>query len=370
MAGIYFHIPFCRKACTYCDFHFSTGTATRAEMPEALITELLQRRTYLPAETEISTIYFGGGTPSVFTPEELNKLISACKEHFNVHPTAEITLEANPEDLSLEYLTALKAIGINRLSIGTQSFLEKDLLFSNRAHSPQQAVDSVLFAREAGFENISLDLIFGFPDQTLESWLENVDRMIALNPEHISCYSLTVEEKTALHHQIKKGSTVLPPDERLTEFFLKGSERLEAAGYSHYEISNFAKEGFRSKHNGNYWKSKSYLGIGPSAHSYNGVSRRWNVANNPKYVAGVQKGDGYFEEEQLSEIDIFNEQLMTRLRTSEGLQWDDVPIRFREELHRTQKNQPEDWFLVDDSALRMSKSGWLLLDHFLVEAMV
>ena len=318
MAGIYIHIPFCRKACHYCDFHFSTLLKGKNEMVQAILREMVLQRHFLNGQT-VETLYFGGGTPSVLELDELSSLLQGLQDYFPAQYPQEITLEANPDDVQHASASGWRALGINRLSIGIQSFFEEDLRFMNRSHSAEQAQRAIHVAREAGFENLSGDLIYGFPLLSDEKWRQNIDRMLALDLPHLSCYSLTVEEGTALAWQVKKGRVGAPEPGQAAEQFLYLRERLEAEGYEHYEISNFARPGWRAKHNSRYWDGTPYLGLGPSAHSFNGVGRQWNVAHNPRYISLVSAGQGWFEQEVLSRRDQVNELLLTGLRCREGV---------------------------------------------------
>ncbi|WP_338237544.1 radical SAM family heme chaperone HemW [Persicobacter diffluens] len=317
MAGIYIHIPFCKQACYYCDFHFSTSGKLREEMVASIILELSLRREYLETET-VETIYFGGGTPSLLSPEELSQIIEAIYKNFTLIPQPEITLEANPDDLSFTYLKGLHQIGINRLSIGIQSFFEKDLKLLHRAHDREQAFNAVENARKAGFNNLNLDLIYAMPQSSNEEWEENLALMMKLRPAHLSAYALTIEEKTVFGNWYRKGK-IRPVDED------KAADQLEILikttanhGYEHYEVSNFCLPGLESKHNSSYWLQKKYLGIGPGAHSYNHQERHFNIANNAKYVKAIKEGQLPLDGEVLSREDLINEYIMTRLRTKWG----------------------------------------------------
>ena len=322
MAGIYIHIPFCNQACHYCDFHFSTSVKSKSQLLEALVQEIQLRQKDWQDEP-IETIYFGGGTPSVLTVEELHFLLDAVYANFQVIAVPEITLEANPDDLSPEYLLALSKTKINRLSIGIQSFFDADLQLMNRAHNAEQAKQSLSFATQY-FDNITLDLIYGMPNMTNDQWLQNIETALSYGIPHISCYALTVEPKTALHSYIQKGQ--MPPlDEALAaEHFKLLVELLEANGFVHYEFSNFGKPNYFSQNNSSYWLGKKYLGIGPSAHSFDGQSRSWNVSNNAKYIKAIQSQELHSETEILSLTDRYNEYIMTGLRTIWGVSLDKV----------------------------------------------
>lgn len=317
MAGIYIHIPFCKQACHYCDFHFSTSLKKKEEMLTALQMELTLRQKELNNEV-IETIYFGGGTPSILTVDEINALIAKVYELFTVIENPEITLEANPDDLDLMTLQRLAQSKVNRLSIGVQSFGEEDLKMMNRAHNAKEAI---LCLQEAVkyFDNISIDLIYGIPNLSNERWLENVQRVLDLGIPHISCYALTVEERTALNKLIQKGVVPSPKEEVAHAHFMLLIEKLKQMGYDHYELSNFAKPGYYSKNNSAYWLGKKYLGIGPSAHSFDGKYRSWNISNNPLYIKSIESGKLPSEIEELSTSDRYNEYIMTGLRTIWGV---------------------------------------------------
>lgn len=318
MAGVYIHIPFCKKACHYCDFHFSTTLKNKGLLVDAICRELDLRQSYLP-DKKLSTIYLGGGTPSLLSFAELHKIIGNVKEYFEVAPEAEITLEANPDDLTPVKINELTAAGINRLSIGIQSFFDEDLERMNRSHTAEQAIQAVENAQAGGIHNISIDLIYGLPNLTIEKWNSNLKQAFMLNISHLSAYCLTIEEKTAFNHFLKKGKIMLPEEpETIAQFELLMREA-ERHNYIHYEISNFCKEGRESQHNSSYWKDKYYLGVGPSAHSYNGVSRQFNIANNAAYLKGINDGNPNVEMEVLTDENRFNEYIMTRLRTIWGV---------------------------------------------------
>jgi len=319
LAGIYIHIPFCSKACVYCDFHFSTSLKRKAEVIKAIASEIELQRHYLPGK-EIQSIYFGGGTPSLLEENEIEYIIDNIRSHFHWDESTEITLEANPDDLGLKKIKMLKKVGINRLSIGIQSFDEKQLKFMNRSHTVDQSYSSIENARKIGIENFSIDLIYGLPGQTIKEWEEQLSKALELKPPHISAYALTVEPKTALSNWIKKGKVKAPADEMAAKHFEIAQKILGKAGYEHYEVSNFASPGKRAVHNSSYWEGKAYLGIGPSAHSYDGKStRQWNVANNATYLKKIEQEEVPAEKEELTEKDRFNEKLMVSLRRAEGL---------------------------------------------------
>ncbi len=317
MAGIYIHIPFCKQACHYCNFHFSTSLALQNDFTTALLKEIEWRKTYLDQET-IETIYFGGGTPSLLPDSALRDILDSVYHHFRISPNPEITLESNPDDMQPDRLQIWKDIGINRLSIGIQSFFAEDLTWMNRAHDARQAIQAVEQVRKTGFDHFSLDLIYGLPGLTDEKWEKNLQTAIASGAPHISCYALTVEPKTALFKMIRMKKTADVQPEQQVSQFLSGIEILEAAGYEHYEISSFAKPGNRSRHNSSYWQAEKYLGLGPSAHSFDGRSRQWNISNNALYIKSVKSGELPFESEILQPGDMLNEYIMTSLRTGKA----------------------------------------------------
>ena len=327
MAGVYFHIPYCKKACHYCDFHFSTNTRTRTLMVDAMVRELQLRHKSLQDQS-IETIYFGGGTPSLLSETEIRTLIHAVAQFFTIADDTEITLEANPDDLQPETLRALHRAGINRLSIGIQSFVDEHLRWMNRAHDAQQAKQCIPLAREAGFLNITADLIYGFPGLSDAQWDENISTLIALGAPHISCYSLTVEPGTALYHFVESGKQAPPDDDAQVRHFLHLVERLTKAGYEHYEVSNFALPGYRSRHNSAYWSRVPFLGIGPSAHSFTGAERCWNIANNHQYLKSIELGELPLTCEPVTHQTACNEYLLTGLRTAAGIDLNHVKTQW------------------------------------------
>lgn len=317
MAGIYIHIPFCRQACHYCDFHFSVNLQSRPEMIAAISKELHLQKDYLRGEN-IETIYWGGGTPSLLTGIEIRSLLDTIRSIHSVSASVEITLEVNPDDLTSLSLREFKEAGITRLSVGIQTFQTHQLKSLNRIHDAAAAIKSFQDAREAGFNNISIDLMYSLPGETSDDWKEDIRQAIALNPEHISCYSLTIEEKTVFGKWAVTGKLKPEPDETAARHLEILMEELARAGYEHYEISNFAKPGMRAQHNSNYWRGIKYLGVGPGAHSFNGESRQFNVSNNHTYLKSIQTGVIPFEKEILSRENKINEYLLTSLRTAEG----------------------------------------------------
>jgi oxygen-independent coproporphyrinogen-3 oxidase len=365
MAGIYIHIPFCRKACHYCNFHFSTTHHQLPKMMEAINAEIALRKDYL--SSTIETIYFGGGTPSLVPIEMLQTIINSLYKHFKIAPHAEITLETNPDDINATNLSNWKSLGINRLSIGIQSFSDADLQWMNRAHSADQAIQSIQLAKAAGFEQITIDLIYGTPVLTDEIWKNNVQMAINAGITHLSCYALTVEPKTGLEKMIaKKQMEAVDPEKQARHFTLL-MEWMAEAGFEHYEISNFAVPGSRSKHNSSYWSGKDYLGIGPSAHSFNGQSRQWNIANNSLYIQSLAQGLIPFEIEILTADQQLNEYIMTSLRTLEGLSLQNVTSKWGEEkskniLKEINKHILRGYAINENEKLILTPSGKLMAD--------
>ncbi|MBL0064514.1 MAG: radical SAM family heme chaperone HemW [Bacteroidetes bacterium] len=329
MPGLYLHIPFCKQACNYCDFHFSTTHNTKSAMLEAMRKEIGLRSDYL-GTNQLSTIYFGGGTPSLLTGDELKGIFETINRNFSVDADAEITLEANPDDLTAERLDEIRSAGVNRLSIGIQSFSDEDLKYMNRAHNAMQAYDAVRLAQDKGFDNISIDLIYGIPTLSEEQWEKNMETAFTLGVKHLSCYSLTVEPRTALAKLIRDRKVQEVDEEMSAIHFAMLMDRAAWAGFEHYEISNFAKPGNYSKHNTSYWSGEPYLGIGPSAHSYNKVSRQWNISNNPQYIRSIDENIVPFEREDLSNEEKFNEYVLTSLRTIWGISLRKLFLEFGE----------------------------------------
>ncbi|MFT7350861.1 MAG: oxygen-independent coproporphyrinogen-3 oxidase [Flavobacterium sp.] len=365
MSGIYIHIPFCKQACHYCDFHFSTSLKKKEEMLDAIRQELILRRSESKIET-IETIYFGGGTPSLLLQKEIDFILETVFQNYKVAKNPEITLEANPDDLNLKTITELGNSQINRLSIGVQSFFEEDLQMMNRAHNSAEAKKCLQLATEH-FDNISVDLIYGIPGMTNAKWKQNIQTVLDFNIPHISSYALTVEPKTALQKFIAIGKIAAPKEEVAQEHFEILVEMLTNKGFIHYEISNFGKEKYFSKNNSSYWLGKKYLGIGPSAHSFDGVSRSWNLANNAKYIIEIQKGNLPSETEILSIKDRYNEYVMTGLRTIWGVSLEKVSNDFGSEfLDYLTKNADnfikQELLVINNNTLKTTKNGLFLVD--------
>jgi oxygen-independent coproporphyrinogen-3 oxidase len=370
MAGIYLHIPFCKQACYYCDFHFSTSLSHKDAVLNALRKEIRLQKSYLGQET-IHTIYFGGGTPSLLQASEITSLIDTITDIYTVASDAEITLEANPDDLDFSKVRDLKQTSVNRFSIGIQSFFDEDLRYMNRAHRSNEAEAAVKRVQDAGFENITADLIYGYPLLTDNKWQHNLNELLNLQIPHLSAYAMTVEAKTALASFIQK--KIYPPlnEAQSAEQFTMLMEVMAKNGFEHYEISNFCLPGRYSRHNANYWKGVKYLGIGPSAHSFNGTTRQWNVANNSKYIDALSNNQIPAELEELTERDRLNEYIMTSIRTMWGLD-----MRHLETISAGSSNQlikntaqffDKGWMLENEKKLTLTQSGKLYADHIAAE---
>ncbi|MFT7899494.1 radical SAM family heme chaperone HemW [Tenacibaculum ascidiaceicola] len=373
MAGIYLHIPFCKQACYYCDFHFSTSLKKKEELVSCLVKELELRKEELQNE-EIETIYFGGGTPSLLSVEELQLLIDTIYQNYTVSENPEITLEANPDDLSEEKIIELSKTPVNRLSIGIQSFFEEDLQLMNRAHNAQEA-KKCLSVATGSFDNITIDLIYGVPNMSNERWRENLQIAFDFGINHISSYALTVEPKTALDSFIKQGKYPDVEEAVAKEHFDILVAETANNGFVHYEISNFGKPNYFSKHNTSYWLGKKYIGIGPSAHSFNKTHRSWNVANNAKYIKAIQEGELPLEQEELTKKDQFNEYLMTGLRTIWGVSLEKIEEDFGEEfrknlLKNTEKFINQGLLVITNEVLKTTEKGKFLADGLASELFI
>jgi oxygen-independent coproporphyrinogen III oxidase len=325
MAGIYIHIPFCKQACHYCNFHFSTTHHQIPQVVNAIAKEAFLRKNYITES--IDTIYFGGGTPSILNTTDIAFLLDEINKNFVVNPQAEITLEANPDDITEQNLLAWKHIGINRFSLGIQSFIDEELQWMNRSHNAHQAKQCIELIKKH-FYNYSIDLIFGSQLLSNEQWIANIETALSFHPPHLSCYALTVEEKTTLGKKVAQLKQPNIDNNKQAEQFEILMQQLETAGYQHYEISNYAQPNFESKHNSSYWKGKHYLGLGPSAHSFNGNSRSWNIANNALYVAGIENNQTVLETEILTTTQQLNEHIMIALRTALGINLSSIHQQF------------------------------------------
>lgn len=365
MAGIYIHIPFCKQACHYCDFHFSTSLKHKTHLVKSINKELILRKSELKSEF-IETIYFGGGTPSLLSPDEIRSILKTIFNDFEVVLNPEITFEVNPDDIDENYLKVIKKLGVNRLSIGIQSFFTHDLNLMNRSHDALQA-EQVLELVSKYFKNFSVDLIYGTPGLTNEMWIKNIDTVLKYNTPHISSYALTIEKDTALSHFINKGIVKPVSDEQSQEQFQILVNKLIDVGFIHYELSNFGKPNKFSKNNSSYWNGGLYLGIGPSAHSYNGKTRSWNIANNLKYISSISKGILPSDVEVLTKIDRYNERIMTGLRTMWGVSFIQIEKDFGEDYLVYLKNRSKSFIrkgllVIDAGALIATSKGKFLVD--------
>ena len=374
MAGIYIHIPFCKKACHYCNFHFSTSLKQKNAFVAALLKENRLRKAYLQNQP-VETIYFGGGTPSLLEASEMEAILTGIRENHQIANNPEITVEANPDDIKLEKLQHWIGMGVNRVSLGVQSFHNNDLIWMNRAHSAEQAETAIRMIQAAGIQNITIDLIYGVPGLSDEKWMENLEKAYGLNIPHLSCYALTVEPKTALEGLIRKKKLTEPSNEDQARQFNLLMDWAEHKGYEQYEISNFAKKGFRSRHNSSYWQDLPYLGLGPSAHSYNGAGRQWNLANNALYIQGLEQEIVPYEIETLSETQRLNEYIMTSTRTIEGIDLEYVNRNFGEEAMRDLTKRAEGFIAegkvqFTENRLILTRAGKLFADGIASELFV
>lgn len=374
MSGIYIHIPFCKVKCSYCDFYKTTDNSKMDELVRALKLELWLRKDYLH-DPHIQTIYFGGGTPSLLSADQLQDIIRSCHTVYQVDPKAEITMEANPDDLNLAYLQSIKKTGVNRLSIGIQSFSNTDLRLMKRRHNPLQASNAVKFARQAGFENISVDLIYGVPGMPFNQWEENLQKVFELNIEHVSAYHLTYHKGTQLWNDLKKGKIHEIDEEESVRQFNALVETATKHHFIHYEISNFAKEGYFSQHNSSYWKQTEYLGLGPSAHSYDGKSRQWNVASLQHYLLSLQHRKVPFEKEELSVRDRYNDYIITSLRTIWGVDYNRIESEFGKDYLKHLSTQSQKYLetgqvKIVNNTLYLEKDGWFVSDAIMTDFML
>ena len=364
MAGIYIHIPFCKQSCHYCNFHFSTSTKNKDEVLDAIENEIKQKGQ--TTNEAISTIYFGGGTPSILDVNEINSIIKRIYKEFNVESEAEITIEANPDDLNKEKIINLSLTEINRLSIGVQSFIDKELKIMNRAHDSKKALNSIEISKKY-FNNISIDLMYGVPESTLESWTYNLDTVSQFDINHISSYALTLEPKTALESFVRKLVVEMPEEELVYDQYNLINKKLEPLGFINYEVCSFAKENFFSKNNSAYWLRKKYIGIGPSAHSFDGKSRSWNISNNKKYIDQIKKGKSFYKKEKLSKVDQYNEYVMTGFRTIWGVSANFIENNFNSKFKnyftdRIQKHIDQKNIIVKDDIYTTTNEGRFLAD--------
>jgi oxygen-independent coproporphyrinogen-3 oxidase len=371
MAGIYVHIPFCREACSYCDFHFSIALGQKGPMLDAIGKEITRERDYLEGES-LNTIYFGGGTPSLLSIGDIRQILGLISEYYKVNPNTEITLEANPDDLNKDYIRQLAESPVNRLSIGIQSFFDEDLEWMNRRHDSKQAMNCLDNLREEGFDNFNIDLIYGLPGQSIQRWQENLKIAVKLKPPHIAAYHLSYEAGTRLFYQRKK-NRIEETDEKVSlDQFNLLSEKLETAGYEHYEISNFALPGKISRHNTSYWKEEKYLGAGPSAHSYNGRTRRWNISRNASYIRGINSGSKVYEEETLGIREKYHDYIMTSLRTSWGIRPKEIGERFgpgfsKHAEKKAEKHIRSGMIVFSSGRLKLSKAGRFIANQIITD---
>ena len=367
MAGIYIHIPFCKQACNYCNFHFSVSLKNKEVLINALVKEIEMETNFI-VDDQIETIYFGGGTPSLLNEHELEIIFKALQQKYAIQQNAEITLEANPDDVNKTALEIWKRLRINRLSVGLQSFNEAELKWMNRAHNASQSLQCLNDIQNAGFTNFSVDLIYGSPLQTNEDLKRNIEIITSKNIPHVSCYALTVEPNTLLNKNInEKKSAAVSSDKQAEQFYIL-LKMLQNAGYEQYEISSFCKPGFRSKHNSSYWQGKPYFGFGPSAHSFNGFNkRRWNISNNSLYIQSLEKNTIPYEEEILTPAQRLNEYIMTALRTSAGINLNYVVRVFDQKykdqiLNIAQKFIKSGRLLLENESLKLTKEGMFFAD--------
>lgn len=376
---MYIHIPFCASRCAYCDFHSGTDLRLMQRLVSAECREMEMRRGYLhalgnPDRQSLPTLYLGGGTPSMLTPELLDQLLRQAETVFG-RPRGEVTIEANPDDVTPTFMSAIRSTYINRISMGVQSFFDDDLRMLNRRHTAEQARRAVGICKENGLTNISVDLIYALPFQTLERWEHNIDQALALQVPHLSAYCLSIEEGTPLSLKLENGEIQSIEDEKCAEMYEMLCKKLTQAGYHHYELSNFALPGYEAQHNSSYWDGTPYIGIGPAAHSFDGESRQWNIANTKKYIEAIEQGLIPSEKEELSADDAYNELIMTRLRTSKGLNLNELREKFpNREKHCLANAQTAlkagnlEW--MDENTLRLTQKGIFVSDAVMSELFV
>ena len=366
MAGIYIHIPFCRHACHYCDFHFSTSFKTKNQIIQSINKELILKKNYLYPDI-VSTIYFGGGTPSVLEEIDIDSILNVILSNFLTSESPEVTIELNPDDVNSEKIKKYISLGINRFSVGGQSFQDEQLIRMNRKHTSLQVENSIKLIQGLGINNINLDLIYGLPKMTNRDWLKNLQKAVRLDVPHLSCYNLTIEPKTVFHKMLNSGDLKLGSDFKIKSEFLIMRNFLKKNGFIHYEISNFSKPKYQSKHNTAYWNGEKYLGVGPSAHSYNGYSRQWNVNNNIKYINSIQCGESFFEEEVLTNKNIINEHILTGLRTNKGFSLNRLIKRLtslekKSLIHQIHCLKEKSLIKVEKNRVFLTEEGMILCD--------
>ena len=374
MAGLYIHIPFCKSRCIYCGFYSTTDTALRQRYVDAVCQEMISRSKKDEGEnmrTGIQTIYIGGGTPSQLTLGQLGQLLEKARTVFDVDDNAEVTVEVNPDDVTEELAVGLRAIGVNRVSMGAQTFDANRLRFLNRRHTARQVEEAVSLLRQSGFDNISIDLMYGFPDETLNDWQQDIDAALRLGVEHLSAYCLMIEEGTPLHQWAADNGQWTMDEELERAMYYTLIERLTAAGYEHYELSNFAKPGRRSRHNSSYWKDIPYIGLGAAAHSYDGQCRRWNVSNLLYYIKGIENGQPSFEQEELDEDTHYNDRITVALRTCEGLSLSELTDRQQKYLLRSAQRYLDDGLLEQQNGcIKLTRKGLFVSDMVMADLMM
>ena len=374
MAGLYIHIPFCKSRCIYCGFYSTTDTTLRQRYVDAVCQEMISRSEKnegVNMRTGIQTIYIGGGTPSQLTLGQLGQLLEKARTVFDVDDNAEVTVEVNPDDVTEELAAGLRAIGVNRVSMGAQTFDANRLRFLNRRHTARQVEEAVSLLRQSGFDNISIDLMYGFPDETLNDWQQDIDAVLRLGVEHLSAYCLMIEEGTPLHQWAADNGQWTMDEELERAMYYTLIERLTAAGYEHYELSNFAKPGRRSRHNSSYWKDIPYIGLGAAAHSYDGQCRRWNVSNLLYYIKGIENGQPSFEQEELDEDTHYNDRITVALRTCEGLSLSELTDRQKKYLLRSAQRYLDDGLLeLLDGCIKLTRKGLFVSDMVMADLMM
>lgn len=374
MAGLYIHIPFCKSRCIYCGFYSTTDTTLRQRYVDAVCQEMISRSEKNEGEnmrTGIQTIYIGGGTPSQLTLGQLGQLLEKARTVFDVDDNAEVTVEVNPDDVTEELAAGLRAIGVNRVSMGAQTFDANRLRFLNRRHTARQVEEAVSLLRQSSFDNISIDLMYGFPDETLNDWQQDIDAVLRLGVEHLSAYCLMIEEGTPLHQWAADNGQWAMDEELERAMYYTLIERLTAAGYEHYELSNFAKPGRHSRHNSSYWKDIPYIGLGAAAHSYDGQCRRWNVSNLLYYIKGIENGQPSFEQEELDEDTHYNDRITVALRTCEGLSLSELTDRQQKYLLRSAQRYLDDGLLeLLDGCIKLTRKGLFVSDMVMADLMM
>ncbi|MFB6320188.1 radical SAM family heme chaperone HemW [Saccharicrinis sp. FJH54] len=373
MAGLYIHIPFCKTRCGYCDFHTSTGLNLMRPLVSAIIKEIKTRSHFSESEM-LHTVYLGGGTPSLLPDDLLNDLFETIYSEFNISDTAEITIEANPDDLTSDKIKFFRSLPVNRLSMGVQSLIDGELKFMNRRHNAQQAIDAIENAYNSGFENLTIDLIYGIPAQTMKSWAYTLDRALKLPVKHLSSYSLMYEKGTLFYNLVKNNRMQPMADESVLEMFALLIDTTNKAGFQQYEISNFSIPGWESRHNSSYWNGSIYRGVGPSAHSYNGKTRQWNIADNAAYIKAINNHESCFEEEILDIDTQYNDYIITRMRTMKGCNLSELLELFGREKHdyfvkNAQKFIQSGNLNVDNHIIRLNRSGIFISDHIMSDLM-